>query len=253
MLLFWILVIILVLAAGIFLWPEKVFRPFVQPFLKKLQKSPREVPVQTIFRSETASELAPPVTISATWEPAVGATGPELPHSYGVDRMVLLARDPYWLYAYWEITATRQEKFKETYGAPAWTASRPVLRVYDVTGVPFNGLNANGFQDIEISEQTDNWHIPVGEPDRAFCVDLGRMFPDGRFITLLRSNIASTPRASLSDRTDEEWMWIEGIYRSISRLPLGVSSPLIVEEIAERAGVLPLGISSPGFEKPRNN
>jgi len=72
------------------------------------------------------------------------------------------------------------------------------------------------------------------------------MFPDGRFVTLLRSNIVTTPRASLSDRLDEEWMWIEGLYRSIERIKYGTSSPLIIEELSIRRGALPLGISSPG-------
>ena len=125
------------------------------------------------------------------------------------------------------------------------------MRVYDVTGVDFNGTNAKSFVDIHVDEHVDNWHIQVGEPDRSFCVDLGRMFQDGHFVTLLRSNIVTTPRASLSDRLDEEWMWIEGLYRSIGRFQYGASSPMIVEELAMRAGKLPLEVSSPGIWNPQ--
>ncbi len=197
--------------------------------------------VRHTFKEEFSCELTIPTPFSEHIRPAPT----ELPHSYGIDRLVLLARDPYWLYAYWEITATKLVEFSSTHGATAWGSSRPVLRVYDVTGVAFNGENANKYVDIGINEQADNWRINVGEADCSFCVDVGRQFPDGRFVTLLRSNTVTTPRASLSEREDEEWMWIEGIYRSY-RHQFGVGSPMIVEEMAQRAGALPLGVASPG-------
>ncbi|BAF60408.1 MAG: DUF4912 domain-containing protein [Pelotomaculum sp.] len=233
------LALILVLAAGIFLWPAR--RSRLQVKKKEFDALPRP-----LFMQETAEE--PGLHIPASTARPVFSPPPEpqLPRKYGVDRLVLMARDPHWLYAYWEITATKQEEFINSYGPAAWSATHPVLRVYDVTGVDFDGKNANSYMDIPVGEDTENWYIEVGQPDRSFCVDLGRMFPDGRFVTLLRSNTVTTPRASLSDRLDEEWMWIEGLYRTISRLQYGTSSPLIVEELAVRAGALPLGISSPG-------
>lgn len=232
------LALILVVAVGIFLWPAKRSRPVEK---KKLETLP-----QSLFMEEAAEELGIP---AAAPRSAYSPQEPQLPHAYGVDRLALMARDPNWLYAYWEITATKQDEFLRNYGPGAWSSTHPVLRVYDVTGVDFNGRNAKRYIDIHVSESIDNWHIDVGEPDRSFCVDLGRMFPDGRFVTLLRSNIVTTPRASLSDCLDEEWMWIEGLYRSLSKLQYGTSSPLIVEELALRAGQLPLSISSPGFNK----
>lgn len=231
------LALILVLALGIFLWPARRGRP--------AKKTEFETLPRHLFSEESSSEIGLRVPVS-TARAIHSPPEPQLPRSYGVDRMALMARDPHWLYAYWEITATKQEEFKSSYGPAAWFSTHPVLRVYDVTGVSFNGKNANGYVDIHVGEQVDNWHIQVGEPDRSFCVDLGRMFPDGRFVTILRSNIVTTPRASLSDRLDEEWMWIEGLYRSIGRFQYGTSSPMIIEELALRAGALPLGISSPG-------
>lgn len=235
--------LILVLAVGIFLFSRRS-RPAGN-------KEP-EAPPRPLFKEETAQELGPgfpPLQV----QPVHTSPEPQLPQNYGVDRMVLMARDPHWLYAYWEVTATKQEEFKKTYGPAAWTSTQPVLRVYDVTGVDFNGENAKSFMDIQVNEHTDNWHIEVGKPDCSFCVDLGRMFPDGRFVTILRSNIVTTPRASLSDRLDEEWMWIEGLYSSLSTFQYGASSPMIIEELSLREGKLPLGISSPEFNRPRES
>ncbi|OAT85442.1 DUF4912 domain-containing protein [Desulfotomaculum copahuensis] len=213
---------------------------FLRPFRRPAGMAKTAGPA---FNEEMAAELAVPPPPPAK-KPAVPAL--ELPAAYGLDRLVLLVRDPYWLYAYWEITATKQEEFDRTYGVSAWQATRPVLRVYDVTGIEFNGQNANSYIDININEQADNWHIPAGRPNRSFCLDLGRRFPDGRFVTLLRSNLVTTPRDDLSECLDEQWMWIEGLYRTY-RPQYGISSPLILEEMGAGAGVLPLGISSPGW------
>ncbi len=173
---------------------------------------------------------------------------PEISWRYGTDRLVLMVRDPNWLFAYWEITATKQEEFNQQYGPAAWSSSRPVLRVYDITGIHFTGDNANNYTDITVSDHVDSWHIEVGRPNSTFCVDLGRIFPDGRFVTLLRSNIVQTPSIDISSLVDEEWMWIEDIYRTISRYHIG-SSPMVTEQVAREMGLIPLGISSPGFAK----
>jgi hypothetical protein len=122
-----------------------------------------------------------------------------------------------------------------------------VLRVYDVTGIDFNGNNALSSFDCSLGTHADQWYINVPSANRTYCVDLGRLLPDGSFITILRSNLVTTPRDTLSDRLDEEWMWIEGLY---FRHRMGVSSPLIIEEMAERMGQLPLNVSSPGFYNP---
>jgi len=231
----WLLIgaaIILLLA--VFLWP--VFRP-------RTLRKPRAKRQLPDLSEEYAEEFIEP---PRRYRPD---PVPELPRSYGVDRLVLMVRDPYWLYAYWEITATRMEEISARHGPGAWNASRPVLRVYDVTGVDFNGSNANSFFDYNLRDYTDSWHINVPEANRTYCVDMGRLFADGTFITILRSNYVTTPRDNLSDNLDEEWMWIEGIYRSIKH-QTGVSSPIIAEEINQRMGAVPLGFSSPGFYDP---
>jgi len=218
--------------AAIFLW---------------LRKPASRTVTRVAPREELARELAPPPQQPPAPQDAGRPTEPQLPAAYGADRLVLLARDPHWLYAYWEISATREEEFRATFGPEAWQSSRPVLRLYDVTP----GEPAPDCLEIQVQEGADNWHIHVGRPDHAFRAELGRKLPDGRFVPLLVSNIATTPRASLSEGTDEEWMWLAELYRAYLRTAAGVSSPLLVEEMAGRMGLLPLGIGSPPFKAAR--
>jgi len=63
--------------------------------------------------------------------------------------------------------------------------------------------------DIDITSETGNWYIRVGEANRSWCVDLGVITADGRFIVIVRSNVVATPREGASDVIDEEWMSIE--------------------------------------------
>lgn len=220
-------------------------------FIRVIARSPRPKPENASFTAaqqggeEFSAELAPNLPPLEVYPPA-DPPNEELAHNYGVDRLVLMARDPAWLYAYWEVSAAKATDFDRAYGPQAWQLTRPALRVYDVTGVNCDVDNALKIIDIGLREENDNWHIMVDNPDHCFLVDLGRIFPDGRFVTLLRSNLVQTPRASLSERTDEHWMWIDGIYRSI-RIQLGTGSPLIVEEIAARMGEIPINVSSSSF------
>jgi len=132
----------------------------------------------------------------------------EFRSAYGDTKVVLMARDPHWIFAYWEIADARRMDIAREANA-GWDGLRKVLRVYDVTDIEFNGANAHKYFDIDITPEADNWYIRVGEANRSWCVDLGVITPDGRFIMIARSNIVSTPRDSSSDVIDEEWMSIE--------------------------------------------
>ena len=135
-------------------------------------------------------------------------------------------RDPWWVYSYWEILDTtwdrvRSELKDDFYGA------KKVLRVYDVTNIIFNGLNANSFFDIHIRDDAFNWYIDIGTPGRSWCVDYGLLLKNGRFVTILRSNVVETPLDGPSWITDEEWMIPEDIFARLYGMGfgLGKSSP----------------------------
>jgi hypothetical protein len=174
----------------------------------------------------------------------------ELPSGYGQDKMVLQVRDPWWVHAYWEVRGDTIEGFKNQLKDEFYKAKR-ILRVYDVSHIIFNGKNAHRFFDIEINEHANNWYIDTAGPGRSWCVDLGLLFPDGTFVTILRSNTVYTPLEGPSWITDEEWMIPEEMFARLYGMGfgLGQSSP-IGKAWQERirhvlfSGVLSSGISS---------
>ncbi len=135
----------------------------------------------------------------------------ELPLGYGHDKIVLLVRDPWWLYSYWEVANETWEKLKR-YLKDKFFGAKVVLRVYDVSSVNFNGQNAHRHFDVEISYGANSWYLDTGAPGRSWCVDLGLRLSGGEFITIVRSNTVTTPLDGPSWITDEEWMVPDEIF-----------------------------------------
>lgn len=129
-----------------------------------------------------------------------------LPSEYGEDRIVLIARDPFTVYSYWEATPARLERERAWFGLD----SKLTIRIYDVTGVgAFNGANATSYLDQEVFDRIGSWYVDLGRPAHAFYADLGLLAPNGRFLTLARSNRVGMPRDSVSDRSDEDRLFMD--------------------------------------------
>ncbi|MFA5087571.1 MAG: DUF4912 domain-containing protein [Candidatus Omnitrophota bacterium] len=129
----------------------------------------------------------------------------ELPSNYNATRLTLMARDPFWIHAYWEISSSSLQSLRQKIG-DEFDRCAYVLRMYDVTLVNFNDNNANHWFDIDVGPHSQAWYVNLWSDNVTYCADLGLRTPDGRFFTLARSNFVTTPRANLSDRSDMIWM-----------------------------------------------
>jgi hypothetical protein len=175
---------------------------------------------------------------------ASGATAGDLPHRYGDEKIVLLTRDPFVAYAYWEVSPARIEREKKWFG---WD-SRLSVRIYDITGVQFDGRNAIGYFDQEVSDQAGSWYFDFGRPSHSFCADVGLLSSGGGFLTISRSNYVTMPRDGVSDVIDEEWMLVDEEFWKLYGYPegfkRGVSSPEMQEMLRRRRE---MEITSPGM------
>lgn len=136
----------------------------------------------------------------------------QFPYGYGDNRIVVMVRDPWWVFSYWEITHQRENEVKDKIYRKGLMPAKSVLRVYDVTDVEFNGRNAHSSFNIELAGLANNWYINVGTPNRAWIIEIGIIANNGEFFVLARSNCVKTPRFGMSDVIDEEWMCQEDDY-----------------------------------------
>ncbi|MDD5044266.1 MAG: DUF4912 domain-containing protein [Candidatus Omnitrophica bacterium] len=174
----------------------------------------------------------------------------ELPSGYGMDEIVIQVRDPWWLHAYWEVTPSTLGRLRNELGDAFHNAKR-TLRVYDVSFIIFDGTNANRFFDIEVVHDVNNWYIDTQAPGRSWCVDFGFKLSDGRFITVARSNVVTTPLDGPSWQTDEEWMIPDDLFARLYGMGVGTgSSPVGIKKLWQerlKREFASGGVSSPGF------
>lgn len=201
-----------------------------------------------------------PVALAAELQSVVYSEPPtngfQFPERYGEDNLVLMVRDPWWIYAYWEVTPGRENEILQLIQRHNVQPQAKVLRVYDVTDKIFPANNS--YFDIEIG-YAGNWYVDVGAPDRAWIAEVGFRTSEGRFYGLVRSNVVRTPRFGVSDVLDEEWLLPDELYWKIFGLSGGIASQkssLDVKEILERY-LRGLGASenAPNFKphsKPEN-
>jgi len=156
---------------------------------------------------------------------------PALPSGYNDNRLVLLARDPHWLYAYWDFSTEEISAVLTRLGAQE---ARPILRVFDVTYLDFDGANAWNHLDIELTPFATSWYIPVPRPDAAYCAEVGYQSPDGHFAALGRSNIVSTPRDGVSP--DATLRWVTPPEQQPSPLPSPQTHPVPLTTIPGPSG-----------------
>jgi hypothetical protein len=98
-----------------------------------------------------------------------------------MDTLFLIARDPHWLFAYWDIT---------------WANFKPA------DGKFFLKLHTSaGAEEIstEIHPDARNWYLPVKDAGTAYYAELGFSTAEGEWTTIVRSDTATTPDDKFSD------------------------------------------------------
>jgi hypothetical protein len=162
------------------------------------------------LRSPATTEPPPPAVAAPVVEkpaPSVAVLHADaaLPAGYGSDRLVMLARDPHCLYAYWDLSEARVAAVRAEAGSPAL---RSVLRVYDVTQIAFDAKPPTRFQDFAIAGDARSLYAYVGKPSACFVAEVGYLRPDGAFFALARSEPVWTPRAEQPGTAPGRWMTV---------------------------------------------
>lgn len=119
-----------------------------------------------------------------------GGSGEEpgdLPDGYGTGMLVATARDPHWLYIFWDLTDSQLRSHNK--------ASRDrhlILRLFTV--------NADGItSETHVHPESRNWFVPVPQGGRKYSVELGYYDQADKWQSVSISRPVATPPDSLAD------------------------------------------------------
>ena len=114
----------------------------------------------------------------------------ELPESYGTERLLLVARDPHWLYAHWDLTGEQLRQHN--------AASRDkhlIVRVF------LNQATGKPVVEQHVHPESRNWFLHVGRGGAKYVAQLGYYDRKGAWQTVATSATTFTPPDVLSDDT----------------------------------------------------
>ena len=157
------------------------------------------------------------------------------PRNYGKENIVLIVRDPYWLYTYWNITEGKFSQIRSQYGDEVINNSRLTLRVKEISGKSPDSPNESF--DIYPPMGTANWYVNVSKPNSSYCVEVGLLLVNNEFILIARSNVVHVPLFGPSDVVDEKWASLvdfEKIYALSGGFDVGKSSGELRKEMIKR-------------------
>ncbi len=107
----------------------------------------------------------------------------ELPATYAEGRIVLMPRDPYWCFAYWDIPAAARELLRQE-------ARTSVLRLYEVAEPESN--TGSDLQEYPCDVEAREMYLPVPLSDRDYRLEIGYHRGD-TWVCLARSAAVRVP------------------------------------------------------------
>ena len=115
------------------------------------------------------------------------------------ERLVVLARDPWSLFAYWDFSAGQRLERLRTLGPTAQDA-REALRLTPLANGPAIIL--------ELPPGATRRYVRVEPPGLAWTVEFGLQTPHGEFIPWLAAEPVATPPATASPDTTVHWVTV---------------------------------------------
>lgn len=166
-------------------------------------------------------------------------TAPELPGHYHQDKLVLMPKDPEYMFCYWELTpGLIEEKGREKIPEGNY---RETLKI----NWESKSLFEPNFTFIPVFFWARKWYFGVPQVGQRYQVELGWLSDTGHFISIIRSNLSELPEswAQTQKRLSEQGDVLA--YSARSAKLLGSSEHLAVEDT--RAFVPEWNLSSESF------
>jgi hypothetical protein len=149
---------------------------------------------------------------------------PELPGNYSEPKLVLMPKDPEYMFCYWELTPALVEERQREKVANAHY--RETLKI----NWESKSLFEPNFTFIPVFFWARKWYFGVPQVGQRYQVELGWLSDTGHFISIIRSNPSELPEswAATQKRLAEQGEVLA--YSSSHTKTLGSSEHLIVED-----------------------
>ncbi|HPN73135.1 MAG TPA: DUF4912 domain-containing protein, partial [Candidatus Omnitrophota bacterium] len=121
----------------------------------------------------------------------------DIPHHYGDNKIVLMTRDPWTVFSYWEIRNDVEDRVKAAIREKGLNPVKSVIRLYQASGND-NEPYLTAVSEFELRGWVTSWYIHVDQPGREWLVDIGIIADNGEFFRLARSNRVKTPANYMS-------------------------------------------------------
>jgi glycogen(starch) synthase len=115
---------------------------------------------------------------------------------------------PFQGYAHWRILQPWIDQTAWSRGQ-AWFHCRLILRLYDVSFVEFNGLNAHRIQDVALPAITGNTFFNLPKPGTFQLAEVGFLLRNGEFVPAARSQAVQFARDSVSAHGSHEALLVD--------------------------------------------
>ncbi|MFC1570643.1 DUF4912 domain-containing protein [Candidatus Omnitrophota bacterium] len=168
----------------------------------------------------------------------------DISQEYGDNKIVLMVRDPWTIYTYWEVAGSVEDSVRGQIGNRGLEAQKSVLRIYEITSE-----GEKETFDFELRDWANSWYIHTPTSGKNWVAEIGIVAKTGEFFSLAKSNTVKTPSHTMSDICDEEWMCPEDLYYKLFTYEVGTSSFKIKKSIEEH---LTKKLSSDGVSPVRS-
>ncbi|MCL2689662.1 MAG: DUF4912 domain-containing protein [Chitinispirillia bacterium] len=169
--------------------------------------------------------------------------GQRFPETFSQELFSLLAVYPHLGFLQWHVSQETAARAKACKNVSSDNGCSLVIRVYDVTGVEFDGFNANHQYDIHIQSLCGCYYLNVDRFESTLMAEVGYLFSDGSFKPCIRSNVMyfDRPRKSSCFRT--AGLYVSSAFRRVFPVEDVKCAPVFdgMNSILEKADVPQLG------------
>ncbi len=119
----------------------------------------------------------------------------ELPEGYGTKKLFLTARDPHWIFAFWDLSKEQRQDYNRQSAE-----GHLVVRTY------LNSSHGEMISETQVHPESRSWFIFVGQGGARYVAELGYLSKKGIWHSISMSSATVTPPDRQSDDVSAQFV-----------------------------------------------